>query len=61
MKECTMIPVPNFWPDHFNASYQKCDMIEGPCSCGAWHNKDEEWIKENIEKYGLANFSVETD
>ena len=29
----------------------KCDVIDGPCSCGAWHSKGEpgrEWTDEYI-------------
>ena len=21
----------------FNGSHERCDMAQGPCSCGAWH------------------------
>lgn len=35
------------WPDewltrHFNASHDPCDMLIGPCACGAWH-KATDW------------------
>ena len=33
----------------FNAG-QQCDMVEGPCSCGAWHQEASDivfWGEEN--------------
>lgn len=36
-----MIPTP--MPSHMERynGVQPCDMLIGPCSCGAWHNKQE--------------------
>lgn len=31
---------------------EPCDMIDGPCACGAWHRLDE-WPKE-LEKEANA-------
>lgn len=33
------------WPDewterHYNACTEPCDMLIGPCACGAWHTPD---------------------
>ena len=28
-----------------------CDVILGPCACGAWHQKDEPRIKEIMKRY----------
>ena len=25
----------------FNAGHQPCDLLKGPCCCGAWHEIDE--------------------
>lgn len=25
----------------FNANNEPCDMVDGPCCCGAWHNPEE--------------------
>lgn len=46
-----MIEYPENWPPHYNACNEPCDMIEGPCCCGAWHDLDEEWIKKNTEEF----------
>lgn len=29
----------------YNGSSERCDMFVGPCSCGAWHHKDD-WGQE---------------
>jgi hypothetical protein len=39
------------WPDDwtlrcYNACSEPCDMLIGPCSCGAWHIEDEHWVQE---------------
>lgn len=51
-------------PDHvkyFNASNMPCDMIIGPCVCGAWHTLDywkdkfigiEQFVPENLRNNG---------
>lgn len=31
----------------------KCDVILGPCSCGAWHMKEEKRTQLLLKKYGL--------
>lgn len=31
----------------------KCDVVLGPCSCGAWHMKEEERTQLILKKYGL--------
>ena len=38
------------WPDewterHYNACNEPCDMLIGPCACGAWHTP-ECWTAE---------------
>lgn len=42
-------------PEHinvYNASKERCDMLIGCCSCGAWHKLDD-WKEkiENAEQY----------
>jgi len=29
----------------YNACSEPCDMLQGPCACGAWHHQ-EEWPDE---------------
>lgn len=31
---------PEHWPVYRNPSVI-CDMLQGPCACGAWHTLDE--------------------
>lgn len=31
----------------YNASSEPCDMLVGPCCCGAWHSK-EDWISRGF-------------
>ncbi len=38
-----------------NACTDSCDMIDGPCACGAWHNA-KEWI-EKLAKQALKEKS----
>ena len=42
--------VPEDWPPHYNACTDPCDVIEGPCVCGAWHNLSEPWIQVALSK-----------
>ena len=42
------------WPEewtryHHNACNEPCDMLVGPCACGAWHTADEEWVKDELK------------
>lgn len=44
------LPMPEeFCGMFFNASTEPCDMLVGPCSCGAWHYIHE-WPMEVREK-----------
>ena len=33
----------------FNACTEPCDMIDGPCACGAWHSA-KEWLEKLIKQ-----------
>jgi hypothetical protein len=44
-----LICYPSDWPKHFNANTEPCDMLQGPCCCGAWHDLNE-WGKLLGEK-----------
>lgn len=39
----------------YNGSTEPCDMINGPCCCGAWHTPEEIVKKLAIEVTCLAN------
>lgn len=45
--------VPPHWPKRHNACTDPCDVISGPCACGAWHNLDEPWVEELTSRYGV--------
>jgi len=41
----------------YNACNEPCDMLQGPCACGAWHHQTE-WPDEiQLEIFG--NVSAE--
>jgi hypothetical protein len=47
-----IVPYPSHWPKHFNGfSREACDMLIGPCCCGATHFKEEDWVREAMEKH----------
>lgn len=43
-KRGSLIPMPE-GIDQFNASNERCDMLQGPCSCGATHSIAE-WFNK---------------
>ena len=36
-----MVGWPEWLPKYYNGSNEPCDMLEGPCACGAWHQPGE--------------------
>jgi hypothetical protein len=50
-----MVPWPAEWTDyHYNASHEPCDMLVGPCSCGAWHHATEDWVRETLARHNTV-------
>ena len=47
-----MVPWPLDWTDRHYNSNEPCDMLVGPCACGAWHLTSEEWVQEALLKHG---------
>ena len=46
-------PWPDDWPAYYHThAGEPCDMLVGPCSCGAWHNVGEFEMRED----GLYRF-----
>lgn len=43
---------PTHWPKYYNSN-EPCDMIYGPCCCGATHSLGEEWVQKYIKEYGI--------
>lgn len=36
------IDYPDHWPRYFNGGgNEPCDLLQGPCACGAWHDLGE--------------------
>jgi hypothetical protein len=53
-------PYPDHWPKRYNVCSDPCDLISGPCCCGAWHDaEEEEWIKSVIVSHGLVENPVQ--
>ncbi len=47
-----IVPWPADWTDrHFNANSEPCDMLAGPCACGAWHHQTEPWVQAALVKH----------
>jgi hypothetical protein len=47
-----LVAWPSDWTDyHHNASHEPCDMLVGPCSCGAWHKETEEWVRATLTRH----------
>jgi hypothetical protein len=44
-----LLGYPQDWPSRYNACNEPCDMLIGPCACGAWHTEDEEWVQEALK------------
>ena len=43
---------PEDWTDrHHNANAEPCDMLVGPCACGAWHDETEPWVQALLVKH----------
>jgi hypothetical protein len=46
------VPWPSNWTDrHYNATNEPCDFLVGPCSCGAWHQEQEDWVQAMLFKH----------
>lgn len=37
------IAYPSHWPPYINGTGRPCTLLQGPCSCGAWHDLNE-WV-----------------
>ena len=49
-KQNGMVPWPDGWDgQNHNGIKEPCDMLVGPCSCGAWHYETEYWVRRALE------------
>lgn len=41
---------PEYIGKFYNACTDPCDMLQGPCACGAWHHQKEwlDWLQEEV-------------
>lgn len=45
---------PEDWKDrHYNACNDPCDMLSGPCACGAWHSITDEWVQQKLKEHNV--------
>jgi len=48
------VPWPDGWTDcHYNGG-ERCDMLVGPCSCGAWHTETEDWVRDTLQRHNAV-------
>jgi len=45
--------VPEHWPPRHNVCSDPCDMTDGPCACGAWHDHGEGWVRDGVAWFGV--------
>lgn len=50
-----LVPWPEDWPVYRQSS-ESCDMLVGPCCCGAWHQPGEFELIENEEYTHMLRF-----
>lgn len=48
-----IVAVPKHWPARHNACTDPCDMLQGPCACGAYHSLDEDWVLTGLKEHGI--------
>jgi hypothetical protein len=50
-----LLPWPDDWLDYrYNACNEPCDMLIGPCACGAFHKAEEEWIQKKLRDHNAV-------
>jgi hypothetical protein len=50
-----LVPWPREWTDYrYNACNEPCDMLVGPCACGAWHQDSEDWVREVLARHNTV-------
>ena len=50
VKQNGMVPWPDGWTvRRYNACNEPCDMLVGPCACGAWHYETEPWVQQVLK------------
>ena len=50
-----LVPWPSDWTDrHYNACNEPCDMLAGPCACGAWHFPTEDWVLATLARHNAV-------
>lgn len=64
-EEHGFVRYPKDRPPRYNGSSEPCDMLVGPCSCGAWHAADgltvDDLRRAGAEDFDLAQFAVPKD
>jgi hypothetical protein len=48
------VPWPEDWTDYRKVDDEPCNMLVGPCSCGAWHCESEDWVQEKLRQHNVA-------
>lgn len=45
---------PKHWEPYYNGTNEPCDMLQGPCSCGAWHSLSEWEIDTDVRNCSVS-------
>lgn len=45
---------PEDWTDRRYNSQEPCDVLVGPCSCGAWHDENEDWVVAKLRDHNAV-------
>ena len=49
------LPWPPTWePRRYNANTEPCDVLIGPCACGADHTENEDWVQAVLKAHNCV-------
>lgn len=54
MKHNGLLAMPDEYLNIHNACTEPCDMVSGPCACGAWHSETD-WRPEIVRAAKAAD------
>lgn len=49
-----IIPWPEAWRTRMYNSNEPCDVLIGPCNCGAWHTREDKRVQAALRFYNAT-------